>query len=205
MSTDKTLLIGAGGHARVVVDALLSTGVDPSQLAVADEDAGKAGSDILGIPVALYGPAVASARGFHICIGNNGVRRRLFDALPIDRAVSVIHPAASVSSYAEIGPGSFIAASAVVAPCARLGVSCIVNHGAVVDHDCQIGAHSHIAPGATLAGNCHLGSGVLVGAGARVLPGVKIGDNAVVGAGAVVTRDVRAGVTVVGVPAREIG
>jgi len=73
-----------------------------------------------------------------------------------------------------------------------------------VDHDCQIGDHVHIAPGAALSGSVMMGEGCHVGVGATVMQGKTIGQGAVVGAGAVVVDDVAPGVTVYGVPAREM-
>lgn len=205
MPTKLLYLIGAGGHAKVVLDALLSSDALAYDVRVRDGAQQLQGQRLLGYPIEV--PAVAEemqGRPFHLAIGSGQARRRLFAALLDIKALplSIVHPASSVSRFARIGDGSFLAAHSVVAAAASLGHSVIINHGAVVDHDCVVGDFSHIAPNAALSGGVVVGAGVLVGAGAKVLPGLSIGDGAVVGAGAVVTANINAGETWVGVPAR---
>jgi sugar O-acyltransferase (sialic acid O-acetyltransferase NeuD family) len=204
MPTDHILLLGAGGHAKVVLDALLLTGFLRGDIDVADDNAALQGRDFLGAPVLQ--PAECNGQRFHVAIGGARARERVFQRLQDAGRVplNVLHPKASVSPLATLGGGVFVAAQAVVAPAARLGDSVIVNHGAVVDHDCVVGAFSHIAPNATLGGNVRIGHRVLVGAGATILPGVEVGDDCIIGAGAVVTGTVDAGGTWIGVPASRL-
>jgi len=198
-------LIGAGGHAKVVLDALLEGGSSLSGIAVrADVPA----PDLLSLPVAT--PAIApslTALSFHVAIGAAAARERLQDKAEAagGSALTVVHPAASVSRFATVADGSFVAAGAVVSPGAAVGRGVIVNHGAVIDHDCAVGDFSHIAPNATLGGGVKVGARCLIGAGAVVLPGVSIGDDVTIGAGAVVTRDVASAQTWTGVPAAPKG
>lgn len=205
MHTNAFYLIGAGGHAKVVLDALLSAGVHDYTFHIRDGAPGLEGKDFLGHRIEC--PAIApqmSGCHFHVAIGNCKAREQLFTALLKMGSLprTVVHPAASLSRFAVLGNGSFLAAQSVVAPAAAVGAGVIVNHGAVVDHDCVVGDFSHIAPNATLGGCVIVGAGVLVGAGANVLPGVSIGDGAVIGAGAVVTNDVYAGEVRAGIPAK---
>jgi methionyl-tRNA formyltransferase len=207
MHTEPIFLIGAGGHGKVVLDALFLSGVRPSQIRLRDDARMLQGLEVMDCTVetpAMSG-AMAGAR-FHLAIGRTEDRQRLFAQLTAMGAkpLTVTHPRAVVSPFATIGQGTFIAAQAVIAASARVGDSVIINHGAVVDHDCTVGSYTHIAPGATLGGAVQVGSGVMVGAGAAVLPGIVIGDNAVIGAGAVVTKNVAAGETQTGVPARRV-
>jgi sugar O-acyltransferase (sialic acid O-acetyltransferase NeuD family) len=205
MQTRLLLLIGAGGHAKVVVDAIRVYDAD-AQITVHDDNPTLRGRDILGIrirtPIDWSGPDVSD---FHVAIGDNIVRERFFKegiARHLD-VRAILHPRAIISTFAHLGVGIFVAANALIAPSAQIGNGTIVNHSAVVDHDCKVGDFAHLGPGSVLGGGVTVGRGSLVGAGAVILPGHTIGNCAIIGAGAVVTQNVPDGVTVVGVPARE--
>jgi sugar O-acyltransferase (sialic acid O-acetyltransferase NeuD family) len=207
MSTDTWIIVGAGGHARVVMDALLCVRGETCSCAFADDDVSLTGKNLLGrLVLGTTKEVVLPEVNFHVAVGTNRTReliyRRMVDAAGV--AFTVVHPAASVSPYATLGKAVFVAARAVIAPAATIGLGAIINHSAVVDHDCIVGDFSHVAPGATLSGGVKLGHGVFVGTGARVLPGVIIGEGAIIGAGAVVMSDVASKTKVVGVPARTI-
>jgi sugar O-acyltransferase (sialic acid O-acetyltransferase NeuD family) len=197
------LILGAGGHGRVVADAALAQGAW-SEVRVTDSDAAKYGNVLMGgLTVEPLQQALRGAGALHLAIGSAAMRERQARGLTLPFA-SVLHPHASVSPYAQVSDGCFVAARAVVAPNARLGAGTIVNHGAVVDHDVQVGEFSHVAPMVALGGNARIGSRVLVGAGAQVLPGVHICDDVVIGAGAVVLADVDTPGVYAGVPARRV-
>lgn len=193
MHIDRLVLFGAGGHAKVVIDAFLAGGGKPEQLSVLDGDPALHGARILGIEIAplAVGPELAGAT-CHVAIGNAGIRERISREILAagGHLATIVHPAAILSPDARVGAGAFIAAGAVIAPASGIGEGGIVNHRAVVDHDCVVGAFSHIAPGTVLGGGVAVGDRTLVGAGAVVLPGRRIGCDAVIGAGAIVTRSV---------------
>lgn len=201
METETILLIGAGGHGKVVVDAMLRVGTLRDTIEVVDDDQLLGGTSILGLEVRFDSRRPRPARCFHVAVGDCAVRQQLHGEqvargrLPI----TVAHPDASISPFATIAAGAFIAAGAVVGPSASIGSGTIVNHGAVVDHDCVVGEFSHVAPNATLGGAVTVGAGVLIGAGATVLPGLSIGDSSIVGAGTVVRRSVEVGEIYTGV------
>ena len=197
------LIVGAGGHGRVVADAALAQG-RWTQVRATDRDAARVGAQLLpALKVELPGPAAAQATAAHIAIGSAGAREREAKAIGLPLA-TVVHPDASVSPHAEIGEGCFVAAQAVVAPGARLGRSVIVNHGAIADHDVQVGDFSHVAPRVALGGGVRIGRRVLVGAGATVLPGVAVADDIVIGAGSVVRENLDTPGVYAGVPARRV-
>ncbi len=203
---DGILIIGAGGHGKVVADAILLKG---GHLAgFLDDHAGTIGTTVMGLPVLGKSEEWQRLRpsGLIVAIGDNGLRQSMVDKVESGAHsppwTSVIHPRAVVSSSAEIGAGTVIMAGTVINPETHIGRHTIINTSATVDHDCAIGDYTHIAPGAHLAGSITVGDHVVIGVGASILPGCHIGSNAIVGAGAVVLGDVAPGVTVIGVPAR---
>jgi sugar O-acyltransferase (sialic acid O-acetyltransferase NeuD family) len=198
------VVVGAGGHSKVVLDALFRSGFDRTLLSVIEGDLSRRGQDILGIEIRSDADPLPPGYAFHVAVGDGTTRQRIHEKHGArgGRAVSIIHPDASVSTFATIEPGVFIAAGSVVGPAALVALGAIINHRAVVDHDCVLGEFCHVAPNATLGGAVTVGARVLIGAGATILPGVKIGNDAVIGAGAVVVRNVEAGETHIGVPAR---
>jgi len=197
-------LIGAGGHCKVVLDALLESGVALSDIRVRDGRPDMAGRNLLGATVETpeITPALSGER-FHVAIGDAAARQRLQLAAEAAgaEALTILHPAGRVSRFAGIDAGSLVAALAAVGPGARIGRGVIVNHGAVVDHDCDIGDFVHLAPNCSLGGGVTVGARSMIGAGAVVLPGLSIGDDVIVGAGAVVTRDIASNQTWIGIPA----
>lgn len=203
------LLIGAGGHARVVVEALLDMGDAVVVGAISRDGRGVDRLPVPSISAESEWENTAESVGadtFCVAIGDNDARRRWSEKLTesghsITQAISA---GAVVSGSATIGAGAQLMAGAVVNAAARVGDGVIVNTNASVDHDCDVGDFVHIAPAAVLGGSVVVGAGALVGIGSRVLPGITIGEGATVGAGAVVIRDVPPGVTVVGVPARAL-
>ena len=198
------LILGAGGHGRVVADAALAAG-RWSRVFACDRDAARSHGDLLpGVMLMPLAQAMAVGVPVHVAIGNAMHRERECAALQAGRLATVVHPSATVSRNATLAEGCFIAAQAVIAPGASLGSCVIVNHGAVVDHDVQVGEFSHIAPRAALGGGVVVGRRVLVGAGASVLPGIRIADDVVVGAGAVVIEHLDQPGVYAGVPARRL-
>ncbi len=208
-TTLKAIGIGAGGHARVVLDILRLVGAVE---VVGLLDPRRIGEQVAGVPVIGDESKLADLRaqgvahGF-VGVGGNtdtAVRQRLFDLLIAHdfSVVSAIHPAAVIAASATLGDGVTVMAGAIVNPAAAVGHNVTLNTACVVEHDCAIAHHAFIGPGAVLAGGVHVGQATFIGAGAVVLPGVHVGDRAIVAAGAVVTQQVAAGSLVVGVPAR---
>ncbi len=211
MTNAPVILVGAGGHALVLLDALLLTST--VVLGLVDRDPKLAGRMVLGISVlggdeALRAYAPETVRLVN-AIGSAGTmerRRSLYEKYcgAGYAFASVLHPAAIISRHAVAAPGAQLMAGAVVQAGASVGENTIVNTGATVDHDCRIGAHVHLAPGVTLSGSVQIGDATHVGAGATVIQGVRIGARCTVAAGAVVLSDVADGTTVAGVPARRV-
>lgn len=214
MSDSPVIVVGAGGHARVVADALRAASVEVIgfvDAAIVRRDARLDGHPVLGDDSALAAYDVAAVM---LANGIGGVgdtsapslRRQVQDGLMTQgwRFTMVRHPSAIVSPSAIIGPGVQLLAGCVVQAGARIGAGSIIGARAVVEHDTLVGAWCHVAPGAVLCGNVTLADGCHVGAGAVVRQGVELGNRVVVGVGAAVVRNVASGV-VAGVPARPLG
>lgn len=199
------LIIGAGGHAKVVADILRAQGINV--LGYLDDEASLHGQERLGFPV--LGPIDAyrdfNSDGLIIGIGSNSTRcaiaTRLSD-VPGNLWLNAIHPQAVIAPSVHLGVGVIIAAGAVINPDTVIGDHVIINTGATVDHDCIIGRCVHIGPGVHLAGNVQIDDECFVGIGAVAIPGCHIGAKSVIGAGTVVISDIPAEVTAKGVPAR---
>lgn len=197
------IIIGAGGHAKVIADIVLCRG--DRVLGFLDdrpEATGAYGIPVLG-KVADY-PLWPNAR-FLIGIGSAAVRQKLAKQLGGVQWYTAIHPAATVSRLGvTIGEGSVVMAGAIINPGTRIGDHCIINSAAVVEHDNDIGSFVHISVGAKTAGTVTVGDSTWVGIGATISNNLTICSDCMIGAGAVVVKDIDAPGTYVGVPARRI-
>lgn len=207
--TRPLIVIGAGGHAKVLIEALLRSGMPLA--GIVDADPARHGTTLLDQPIRggdelilAHAPAEVLLVNGLGSIADPSLRIRIFETFKGHgyRFETVIHPSAIVASDALFGEGVQVMAGTVMQPGCRLGDNSIINTGATLDHDCLIGKHVHIAPGVTLSGGVTVGEGAHIGTGATVIQGITIGPKAVVGAGAVVIRDVAANSTVSGVPAK---
>lgn len=196
----KKILIGGGGHARSVAEAM---GPETFDGYTALEESGIP----LGIPyIGTDSAATDIDCSVHIAIGfNNGcrlsLRRRIIDFFKDKPAVTVVSPRAVVTSNSILGDGCAVMINAVVNR-SVLGRHCVVNTGAIVEHDCRIGENVFIAPGVILCGEVTVGDDVFIGAGSVIRNGVRICAGASVGMGAAVTADITVPGLYVGYPAR---
>lgn len=196
------IVIGGGGHAKVVIDCIRSAGDNVYGIL---DDGLTPGTEILGAKV-LGG--VDTYRNYPTCcfviaIGGNEVRRAISEKLDV-QWYTAIHPSAVVSEYAAIGEGTMILANAVVNPCATVGRHCILNTASVVEHDNKIADFVHLSPRAALAGNVTVGELTQVGIGAAVRQNITICGGCVIGAGAAVVKDITEEGVYVGVPAKKL-
>lgn len=196
--------VGAGGHAKSVLEAIRSAGAF-EVVALVDDDPALAGTELLGVRITSGPPTGASHAFLGVGgIGDSGPRRRVCERLLAEgfELPPIVHAGAAVSPWATLGRGAQVLAAAVVNADATLGDGVLINTAAVVEHDCAIGDYAHVAPNATLGGDVTVGAGAHVGMGAVVVEGRRVGASAFVAAGAVVVADVPDGVRVAGVPAR---
>ena len=204
---EQIVIFGAGGHAKVVVDAIELEGRYEIAF-LADADTALAGKMLLGYPVRSekdgFDALVQGVAHAFVAIGHNATRRRIGGAA-MERGLvlaRIVHPAATVARSASLGAGTLVMPGSVINADAQIGTNVIVNTGAIIEHDCRVGDDAHIAPRATLCGGVRIGAGTLVGAGAVVLPGVNVGEGATVAAGALVLSDVADGARTFGAASR---
>ena len=202
------IILGGGGHARVLVDCLRLSGrqvygfTAPQPLPDLAPGIAWLGDDSV---VGQHLPASIQLVNGIGSVGPARQRRALFEQMQRGgyHFATVRHPAAIVSALdVHLGQGCQLLAGSLLGPGVRLGDNVLVNSRAVVEHDCSLGEHSHVASGAILCGECEIGTGVHIGAGATVIQGISIGNGAIIAAGSVVTKDVEPMTLVAGVPGR---
>ena len=204
----KLLILGAGGHGKVVAECALSLGLY-TEIAFLDDE--KVIGESILTSCSVVGTFNDAGNFIHeypeafVALGNNSSRVELIKYLMKIgfRIPSLIHPAAYVSKFALIESGTVIMAGVVVNVDARIGVGGIINTGASIDHDCVLGLGVHLSPGARLGGTVTVGDYTWICMGACVVNNVRVGERSVVAAGAAVIKDVGDNVLVAGVPARE--
>ena len=203
-----TIIIGAGGHARVVHD-ILEPNHNIDVTAFVDNTPRGSDEQIMGTPVIGDHSVIPGyvekndVTGYVVAVGDNEIRRDHFEKLREMglEPVRAIHPQAHVSETADIGEGTVVAPGAIVTTNAEIGPNAIINTGSVVEHESEIGGHTHVAPGSTVAGRVTIGTETFVGMGTSIKEYTEIGSNVVVGAGSVVLDDIESGDTVAGAPA----
>lgn len=209
------VIVGAGGHAKVVADALVThpkNGLDYTVVGYVDDDPAKAGQVLEGRPV--LGPVSELERlkdekpdiALIVAIGDNETRRSVFEDLSARgfSFTNAVHRRAIVADTVKLGRGVLVTAGVVINTGTAIGDNVILNTGCTVDHDCEIGAHVHVAPGANVCGTVTIGAGTMIGVGACVIPNLTVGENVLVAAGAAVAKDLPSGARVGGVPAKEL-
>ncbi|MBE6094917.1 MAG: acetyltransferase [Schwartzia succinivorans] len=196
MKEKPVILLGAGGHAKVLLDILLEQNIEV--LGIAEKNGTDLPTDLYGVPVIgsdsdvqQYPPDKVELVNGIGSIGSTALRQKVYEKFKRQDYcfAQVIHPGAIISRQVELGEGVQIMAGAVVNIGTRIRENSIINTNASVDHDCDIGAHVHIAPGVTLSGGVTVGDGSHIGTGASVVQGIVIGDYAFVEVGGIVMKN----------------
>jgi UDP-perosamine 4-acetyltransferase len=203
------LVLGAGGHARVLIDVLSQS--SSRILGITDPDSKLWGHNLMGVPIlgnddkiVDYSPqdvVLVNALG---SVSTTKARAKLYDFFKAKGYgfETVIHPKAIIAPHVGLAEGVQVLAGAIINTGVSIGVNTIVNTGAVVEHDCLIGSHVHIATGSRLAGNVNVGNGTHIGIGSTIIQNLTLGENCLIAAGAVVVTSCKAGAVMMGVPAK---
>ncbi len=206
---DKIVVIGGGGHAKVVI-AMLHKLSGFEVVGYVDPNGDK---PVLGVPHLGDDSKLSELRDqrnvstaaigvghVHDCKARKSIHSML---LALDfQLPPIISPTAIINEGVTVGEGTVVMDGVILNPGTMVGPACIVNSGAIIEHDCQIGAFTHIAPRAVLCGDVTVGNATLIGAGSIVLPGITIADNCIIAAGATVVRDCMVGGCYAGIPAQ---
>lgn len=206
----KTVIIGAGGHARVILE-ILNYDRNIDVVAFIDNVIPSSPEKIMGIPV--YGDHSVLPELFKngvkaaiIGVGKNNIRKTYFEQIrDMDvEMINAIHPTANIAHNVKTGKGVVIATNAAIATGVKIGDNVIVNTGAIIEHEDILEDHVHIASGTVLAGRVRVKKGAFIGAGSVVKEYITIGRNAIIGAGSVVLEDIPDNAVAVGAPAKVI-
>lgn len=198
----KIVIIGAGGHARVIIDIIKKQKAECT-IELLDDNI-PAGTQIMGCEVVgrikdcIRFP---SDTGFIIGIGNNKVRSQIANEYNFLNYVSFIHPKATIAEGVSLGNGCVVMGGAVINSNTKIGNHAIINTAATIDHDNFIGDFVHLSPGVHTGGNVVVGDYVWVGIGAVLKNGIGVCAKCMIGAGSVVVKDIEIKGVYVGVPA----
>lgn len=206
----KIVLIGAGGHCKVIIDIIKSAN-EYQIVGITDKSAK---GNLLNIPIIgddsvlqnIYDNGTKYAFIGLGALGNINVRNIICDKLrKIGFKLPVlIHRNSIVSPYVKIGDGTCVMAGTVINAGTHISENCIINTGSIIEHDCKIGHNTHVSPNSSIAGTVTVGFNTHIGIGSSIIQGKIIGNNVTIGAGAVVINDIPDNSTAVGVPAKVI-
>ena len=202
----KVIIIGAGGHAKVIADIIEKSGDEVVGFLDDNKEIGTTIINeykVIGDLNNRFTMAVTKENlEFIIAIGDNKKREEISHS-PNLKFYTAIHPSAQIGLDVRIEEGTVIMANSCINSSAKIGKHCIINTGAIIEHDNIIEDYVHISPNATLGGTVKIGESTHVGIGSIVKNNITICKNCTIGAGAVVVKNIIEEGTYVGVPARE--
>ncbi|EJV85866.1 MULTISPECIES: acetyltransferase [Bacillus] len=202
----KLLIIGAGGHGRVIADIALKMKKWEYIAFLDDSENIKTSMGIEIIDKSTSVSKYIEDYDIFVGIGNNVVRKKVQEELEDLGAIIpvLIHPSAIIGEQVYLEAGTVVMAGAVINCCTKIGKGCIINTASTIDHDNKIDDYVHISPGAHLAGTVRVGSGTWLGIGSVVINNINIINECKIGAGAVVIKDITETGTYIGIPARRV-
>ncbi len=201
----KLVIIGAGGHGKVVADIAKRNGYE--EILFLDDDTSKKNNGLYPVVGKINDyKKYKNQYDFFVAIGNNEIRKKISEELLNDGIylINLIHPSAILDATVKLQNGIAIMANVVVNADTNLSRGVIVNTSATVDHDCSIDSYTHICPGVHIAGGVEIGSNVWVGIGTSVINQIHIFSDVTIGAGAVVIKDIEKKGTYIGVPTKKL-
>ncbi|WP_164668017.1 acetyltransferase [Virgibacillus doumboii] len=208
MSEKPVIIIGNGGHAKVLVDILQQQSREIIGFTAPSEEKNENGLLYIGNDKSIlqYSPEKIELVNALGSTSNTEHRKKIYEYFKAKfySFSKVVHPKAINAENNNLGEGTQIMAGAIIQPFVKIADNSIVNTSVSIDHDCSIGKHCHIAPGTILSGGVTVGNSTHIGVGATITQNVKIGSNVLIGAASLVLADVNTGSTVYGIPAKEV-
>ena len=211
MAKKKIVLIGGGGHCKVVISILKK--LDNFEIAgIVDNYKSEdfiSGIKIIGTDDDLRDTYKSGIYYALITVGSTKDNAKRYTLFNMAKEIGykfpvIISPEAIVDESVRIDEGTVIMPGSIINIDSSIGKNCIVNTGAIIEHDCKIGNYCHIAPGVHISGVVNIGELSFIGIGATIIQGIKIGKNVTIGAGSVVIKDIPDNVIAVGNPAKII-
>ncbi|WP_407535960.1 acetyltransferase [Cetobacterium somerae] len=206
------MIIGAGGHAKVIIDIILQRKKNLNDNLVIkgildDSFNENEKKDLFGIPIIGKVNKILELPSniyYIIAIGNNDIRKKISQNYKEIKYITLIHPKAIVAENVSLDEGTVLMAGSIVNSDTKIGKHCIINTGSIVEHDNIIKDYVHISPGATLCGGVIIEEETWVGARSTIIQGIRIGKKVIIGAGSVTIKDIDSFSTVIGIPAKNI-
>lgn len=208
---DAVVLIGAGGHAREVIDIFDAINQDGPTFEVlgyiVEAGHGLMGSIVNGLPIlGDFNWLQRQVNSVQViaAVGASELRRRLvFRARDLGaKFCNAVHPSVALTRWVELGAGVVVAPGSVLTNRISIGNHVHINLSCTISHDCILEDFVTLSPGVHLAGGVRVREGAFLGVGVNVIPQREIGSWSIVGAGAAVVRDIPGSSIAVGVPAR---
>lgn len=195
------VLYGAGGHAKVIYDIILSNNLLLEYLV----DDYPPSSFFHHLEVFKPSEELLARKRVIVAVGDAYARERIVKNIGGTCTFeTLIHYSSFVSRFSDLGEGTVVMPQVCINAEVNIGKHCIINSASVIEHDCVIEDFVHLSPSVTLAGNITIKKRAQIGIGTRIIPGVTIGEDAIIGAGSVIIKDVPDGATVVGNPGKII-
>ncbi|QAA31669.1 acetyltransferase [Clostridium manihotivorum] len=204
------VLVGGGGHCKVIID-IIESRKEYNVIGIVDNNQNL--KDVLSVPVLgndnileeLYDKGISNA---FVCIGalgNIDIRNKVYNKLKKIgfKIPKLIHKNSYISSNVSIGEGTCVMAGVIINPDSQIGENCIINTGAIIEHDCIVSDNVHVSPGVKVGGGVKISYNTHIGIGSTIIQGVTIGNNVIIGAGSVVVNDFSDNILAFGVPAKK--
>lgn len=208
----EVVIIGAGGHAKVIIDIILQRKKSLNDNLVVkgildDRFCEIEKKDLFGVPIIGKINKILELPTniyYIIAIGDNNIRKKISENYSNKKFMTLIHPKSIIGEKVTIGVGTIIMAGAIINSYTKIGKHCIINTGSIIEHDNLIENYVHISPNSTLCGGVIIGEETWVGAGAIIIQEKKIEKKVIIGAGTIIINNVEKNCKIVGNPARLI-